>query len=159
MDVIFRTYWNFYSSEYSYVDAAALAGHATFLYDRLGVGLSAHPDPIADVQAPVEVAIAHSLTQSLRAGTYASTKFANVAGVGHSFGSIITVAQCNLWPTDLAAAILTGFTTHFDGIATFMSALDAEIARENEPTKFPNLNNGYIIANGIVRSPFTIRIH
>lgn len=35
------TYWDF-APNYSYVDAAAAAGYATFNYDRLGYGLSDH---------------------------------------------------------------------------------------------------------------------
>lgn len=146
-----RSYWNFFSSQYSYVDAAAQAGHATFFYDRLGVGLSAHPDAIETVQAGVEVAIAHALTQALRAGEFANTKFARVAGVGHSFGSIITVAQLNQWPTDLDAAVLTGYAQPATGLALFMAALNAAIASQNVPSKFAGLSNGYLVAGDQVR--------
>ena len=42
----FDSYWDFSpdgGDEYSYVAAAANAGHATFRYDQLGTGLSEHP--------------------------------------------------------------------------------------------------------------------
>jgi hypothetical protein len=47
-----KSYRGFFSSEYSYQDAAALADYTTFSYDRLGIGASSHPNPIQDVQAP-----------------------------------------------------------------------------------------------------------
>lgn len=40
------SYWDFSpdgSDDYSYVSAAADAGYTTFRYDRLGTGLSEHP--------------------------------------------------------------------------------------------------------------------
>jgi pimeloyl-ACP methyl ester carboxylesterase len=88
-----KSYWGFFSSEYSYQDAAALADCTTFSYDRLGIGASSHPDPIQDVQAPLEIAIAHQLIQKLRSGTIASTSFSHIVGVGHSLGSELTNAH------------------------------------------------------------------
>lgn len=136
-------YWDF-APGYSYVDTAAAAGYTTFLYDRLGVGNSSKPDPIQIVQAPLQVSIAHQLIQLLKTGFIASTKFSNVIGVGHSFGSEITQAITNQHPTDIAAAILTGFTTGQAGLPTFVTSLDLQIASQNNP-EFTGLNNGYIV--------------
>lgn len=136
-----KSYWNF-APGYSYVDAAAKAGHATLAYDRLGVGLSDHPDPINVVQAMPEIGIVHELTAMLRAGSLASTKFASVVGVGHSLGSIITLGQTSLHPKDLDAAVLTGFATAESGITAFMSALNLAIAAQNQPERFGSLPNG-----------------
>lgn len=93
------SYWDFYSEDYSYQNAAALKGYTTFSYDRLGTGSSAHPDPIQTVQTPLELAIAHSLTQSLRLGAIASTSFTKVIGVGHSLGSALTSAVTPTTPS------------------------------------------------------------
>lgn len=148
-----KTYWNF-APDYSYVDSLAQAGYTTFLYDRLGVGLSAHPDPINVVQGAVEFDVVHKLTQMLRAGYFSGTKFAHVVGTGHSLGSIISVGQTSLYPKDLDAVVLTGYTATATGIATFMTSLDLTIARENEPTMFANLNNGYLVANNKIGNQF-----
>jgi len=86
-----KSYWDV-APGYSYVDVAAAAGYATFSYDRLCTGLSDHPDAHKVCQAPFEVAIAHSLIQMLRNGTFSSTSFQKVIGTGHSFGSAITQA-------------------------------------------------------------------
>ncbi len=141
-------------SSYSYVDTAAENGYTTFSYDRLGIGLSEHPDPIQVVQSELEVGIAHSLTQSLRAGDFSSTKFAHVVGVGHSFGSIINVGQTAQFPKDLDAVVLTGFGTSTSAVSSFMAGLNAAIARENQPSRFPNLNNGYIISDTQISNQF-----
>jgi hypothetical protein len=77
------TYWDF-ATDYSYINAAAAAGYATFSYDRLGVGNPAHPDPIQTVQAALQVEILHQLVVLLRAAPGLGGKlFKNVVGVGH----------------------------------------------------------------------------
>jgi pimeloyl-ACP methyl ester carboxylesterase len=131
-----------------------LAGYTTFSYDRLGIGSSDHPDPIQAVQAPLHIAIAHSLIQKLRSGVIASTKFENVIGVGHSLGSELTNAITTQYPNDLSAAVLTGFSVDTAGQPTFFSALDLSIARENSPTRFPLLNNGYLISQSLAGNQF-----
>jgi pimeloyl-ACP methyl ester carboxylesterase len=146
-------YWDF-APGYSYVDVAAAAGYTTFLYDRLGVGGSDKPDPIQVVQAPLQVNIAHQLIQKLKAGAFSSTKFENVIGVGHSYGSEITEAITAQYPNDIAAAILTGFTPSVAGIPSFISSLDLQIASENDPTEFGDLNNGYIVTANAIGNQF-----
>ena len=66
-DTLDSEYWDI-GPGYSYVDAAAAAGYATFSYDRIGVGKSDHPDPIQVVQGAIQVEIAHLLIQRLRSG-------------------------------------------------------------------------------------------
>lgn len=149
-----KSYWEFFSAAYSYVDAAALAGYTTFSYDRLGIGASEHPDPIQVVQAPLETAIAHSLIQSLRAGAISSTAFKSVVGVGHSLGSELTNSLTANYPSDLSAAILTGFSVDSKGQPVFFSGLDLTIARLNSPSRFPALNNGYTVSNNINGNQF-----
>ncbi|CZT50457.1 uncharacterized protein RSE6_11442 [Rhynchosporium secalis] len=149
-----KSYWDFYSSAYSYVDAAALAGHTTFSYDRLGIGASEHPDPIQVVQAALEVNIAQSLIESLKSGAIASTKFEKVIGVGHSLGSELTNAITSQYPTSLSAAVLTGFSTDVKGQPVFFAGLDLTIARETSFLRFPLLNNGYVVSNNIAGNQF-----
>ncbi|PVH82273.1 hypothetical protein DL98DRAFT_456751 [Cadophora sp. DSE1049] len=149
-----KSYWDFFSAAYSYVDAAALAGYTTFSWDRLGVGASEHSDPIQVIQAPLETAIAHSLIQSLRSGSIASTAFKNIIGVGHSLGSELTNSLTSNYPADLSAAVLTGFSTDSAGQSTFFAALDLSIARQNSPTRFPLLNNAFLVSNNIASNQF-----
>jgi hypothetical protein len=47
-----RSYW-ILALDYSYVDYVAEQGYTTFFFDRLGTGLSDHPDPIQVVQLPL----------------------------------------------------------------------------------------------------------
>lgn len=103
-----HSYWDL-SKGYSYVDAAANAGYATFSYDRLGIGHSSRPDPINDVQAPVQVDLAHLLIQKLREGAIGGAgPFKHVVGVGHSAGSTFTEAISAKYTHDYDAVIVTG---------------------------------------------------
>lgn len=133
-----------------YVDAAASIGSTTFLYDRLGVGLSDHPDPIQVVQAGFELAILHELTQMLRDGTFASTKFSKVTGVGHSFGSLLSIGQTSFSPADLDGVVLTGVSINTTGLVPFLSSLNLAIASENCPSRFGHLNNGFLVADSSI---------
>ena len=148
-----RSYWNV-APNYSYVDYAAEQGHTTFFYDRLGVGLSDHPDPLQTVQAELEVAIAHELVQLLRQGAISNHTFEYVVGVGHSFGSLQTIGLTSQYPQDLDAAVLTGFSTSTTGMALFFSGLDLTIASRNQPLRFPELPNGYLISHSIESNQF-----
>jgi len=149
-----KGYWDFYSATYSYQDAAAVAGYTTFSYDRLGIGLSDHPDPIQVVQAALEVSIAHSLIQSLRSGCIGGTSFSHVIGVGHSLGSELTNAVTAQYPSDLDAVVLTGFSVDVAGQSNFFSSLNLAIARENQRHRFPSLPNGYWITATQVGNQF-----
>jgi pimeloyl-ACP methyl ester carboxylesterase len=140
-----KSYWDFFSGQYSYVDFMAKKGYTTFSYDRLGVGASEHPDPIKVVQAQTEVEIAHSLIQSLRDGALASTRFQKIIGVGHSLGSILTAGVTSKYPEDLDAAVLTGFSVDRSGFPIFFAGLELVIANYNNPLRFATLPNGYIV--------------
>lgn len=141
-----RTYWDF-AAGYSYIDAAAQNGYATFSYDRLGVGLSAKPDPVEVVQAPLEVEVAHSLITSLASGKFGDLKPTKVIGVGHSFGSIITQALTAQYPQLLDAAILTGFSVNSTSMPVFLQGLNLAIANQNQPARFALLNNGFLVSS------------
>lgn len=147
------TYWDS-APGYSYVDVAAAHGYATFLYDRLGVGESEKADPIQVVQGPLEISIAHSLIEMLKAGDFASTSFTHVIGVGHSYGSEITSAIAVDYPDDISAAILTGYALAGPGIAPFLASLDLQIASQNNPVRFSALNNGYLIQANAIGNQF-----
>lgn len=144
-----RTYWDF-APGYSYVDVAAAHGYATFFYDRLGVGESQKADPIQVLQAPLEVEVAHTLAGLLRNGSVSANKFAKVVGVGHSFGSIISSAVTGLYPSAFDAAILTGFSTNSSGNPAFVLGNNFDLANQNNPARFHDLNNGYLVGDTII---------
>lgn len=144
-----RYYWDF-APGYSYVDYAASQGYATFLYDRLGTGMSSKPDPIQTVQSPLEVAIAAQLIGMLRSGYFSGKRYTHVVGAGHSYGSVVTQALTAHAPTLLDAAVLTGFTVNSTGLSNFLSGLNIAIASQNTPSRFGSLNNGYLVASSAI---------
>jgi pimeloyl-ACP methyl ester carboxylesterase len=149
-----KTYWDFYSSQYSYIDFMAQKGYTTFSYDRLGIGSSAHPDHIQVVQSQMEVEIAHSLIKGLRSGAFSSTTFQKVIAVGHSLGSILTTGLASQYPADIDAAILTGFSVDFAGFPVFFAGLDLVIANQQNPLRFGTLANGYIVSQSKASNQF-----
>lgn len=149
-----KSYWDF-AEGYSYVDAAASAGYATFSYDRLGIGASEHPDPLQIVQAPLEVEIAHSLIQSLRSGAFGKTTYTNLVGVGHSFGSIQSQSITADYPQDLDAVVLTGFSTNNAAMPATFVAFNPAIANENQPPRFSDLPNGYWVTDTSISNQLT----
>lgn len=77
------SYWDFAATDqdYSYVSAAAKAGHSTFRYDRLGTGLSEHPSQTYNVvQAATDVAILTEIISMLKNGKIGGKKFSKIAG-------------------------------------------------------------------------------
>jgi pimeloyl-ACP methyl ester carboxylesterase len=131
---------------YSYIDVAASYGHATFNYDRLGSGLSSHPDPIATVQKPLQVSIAHSLISSLRNGTFLSHPFSTIIGVSHSFGSNQLHSLTSLYPDSLSAAILTGYTLESYGGSVATSGYNAGPAATVDPSRWRDLALGFVVS-------------
>ncbi|KAN0102813.1 hypothetical protein V8E51_011126 [Hyaloscypha variabilis] len=114
-------------------------GYTTFNYDRLGVGLSDHPDPLQVVQAELEIAIAHGISELLRSGALAANKFEKVVAVGHSYGSIVTYGWTKEYPQDMNAAVLT--------------ALD--LASVVNPILYSELPAGYITSSTITGLQFS----
>ncbi|KAE9382120.1 catalytic protein [Stipitochalara longipes BDJ] len=148
-----RSYWN-NAPNYSYVDYAAEQGYTTFSYDRLGTGLSDHPDPIQIVQSEFQIAIAHELIQLLRTGRISNHTFEHVVGVGHSAGSFQTLGLTSQHPDDLDAAVLTGFGTSTGGMVAGFSSFDLTIASQAQPLRFSGLSNGYLTGKAIEGTQF-----
>jgi pimeloyl-ACP methyl ester carboxylesterase len=143
-----RSYWNA-APGYSYVDYAAEQGYMTFLYDRLGTGLSDHPDPLQTVQWGLQVEIAHELITLLRTGSLAGLTFKHVVGVGHSLGSFQTNGVTTRHPDDLDAAVLTGFSPDTSGSSIALAGVDLTIAAQNQPVRFSQLPGSYLTSNFI----------
>lgn len=104
-----HSYWDFqgYQPEhYSYVQRAAVRGYVTFNIDRLGSGSSDAPDGFL-VNVDTSAYVLHQVVQALRGGTF-GTAFGSVMLVGHSFGSLISVAEAVQYQ-DVDGVVLTGF--------------------------------------------------
>ena len=136
------TYWDI-APNYSYVDVAAEAGYATFSYDRLGTGLSEHPDPIQVLQMPLQVEIIHGFVQMLRAGDLAGLTFEKVVGVGHSVGAGLSQGVTTQYPSDFDAVILTGHSTDFTDALVGSVSTGMQIANTDPSGRFKGLANGY----------------
>ena len=99
-------YWDFpYEADtYSYVRAALRAGYSTFNFDRIGVGRSDHPlGALLNVDRQGEVL--HQVIEHL----VENIAPAAVVTVGHSFGSVTSIAHALSYPDSIAGMILTGF--------------------------------------------------
>merc|ERR1712029_1217125 len=64
--------------------------------------------------------------------------------------SIITEAITAQYPSTLEAAILTGFSTNTTALAPFLQGLNLAIANENQPARFFQLSNGYLVSSNII---------
>ena len=109
-----RSYWDlaFNNYNYSYNNVAVdRYGYATLSWDRLGIGISDHPDPISHVQSPLEQAALVAVTEALQSGSISNVpKFSKVVHVGHSFGADLTYGLSRDNPSLCSGIILTGFT-------------------------------------------------
>ncbi|KAF7192168.1 hypothetical protein HII31_06554 [Pseudocercospora fuligena] len=140
-----RSYWDF-APGYSYVDVAAQYNHATFFYDRLGVGKSSKPDALNIVQAPLEVEILHQLLTKVRAGYFSDITPKTVIATGHSFGSILTQAITAQYPSSIDGAILTGFSVNSTAMPTFLIGNNFAIAAQDQPYRFSDAPQGYLVS-------------
>ncbi|RFU29275.1 hypothetical protein B7463_g7073, partial [Scytalidium lignicola] len=131
---------------YSWIATALSQGYSTLAIDRIGNGLSDHPDPTQIVQIPVHVESIHQIVRSVRAGHDPFPRsFAKVIYVGHSIGSIVGNMLNVRYPTDVDATILTGFSNQFTpavgNILSNMKTLPAAIV---QPSRYGNLETGYL---------------
>lgn len=99
-------YWDFpYEPDtYSYTRAALRAGYATFNFYRLGMGESDRPLGLllnVDNQAHVLAQVIEALKRD--------HQFTAVVTVGHSFGSVTSIAHALAHPTNVDGIVLTGF--------------------------------------------------
>ncbi|GJE91974.1 alpha/beta hydrolase [Phanerochaete sordida] len=152
------SYWDFVpdnsTEDYSYVHAAADAGYVTFRYDRLGTGLSEHPqDAYNVVQSPTDLAIATKFAQMLRNGDIGNMKFNKIVGIGHSYGSVQTQALSAASPDLLNAVLLQGFSMNSTGQGVFLPGGDYQPAVAVAPNRFANkgIANAYVVN----QSPYT----
>lgn len=143
-----HTYWDF-APGYSYVDAAAAAGYATFSYDRLGTGLSDHPDPNQVAQAALQIEIAHLLILGLRKVRVQQKKIEKVVGVGHSAGSALTIGVVGKYPRDFDGLVFTGISTSTVGVGIAQIAFNLLPAPLDPSGRFKSLDSGYLTQGSV----------
>ena len=115
------------------------------MQDRLGAGASEHPDPINVVQFPIQPAILHGLVELARGAHIGSSKFEKIVLVGHSFGSGIVLADLGQYPQDADGVILQSRGTNISSLSVAIAVEDVAIANQNDPAKFGELANGYLV--------------
>ncbi|KAK3314021.1 Alpha/Beta hydrolase protein [Apodospora peruviana] len=121
-------------------------GYATLAIDRLGHGLSSRPDPLTVVQGAMHVEVIHQLITSVKTNSASNALdkgYSDIVYVGHSFGSQIGSQVLHLHPSDITAAILTGYSTfvNFTGIRNTFQWQPATL---HDPSRFPSLPLGYV---------------
>ncbi|KDR71886.1 hypothetical protein GALMADRAFT_281702 [Galerina marginata CBS 339.88] len=143
-------YWTFGGpgSKNNYADVALKAGHAIFIYDRLGVGHSCKPDGIKEVQQATQIVIAAQLINYLKSGK-SGHNFSRVIGIGHSFGSLQLAGVAAQFGNLLDATVLTGFTPFTGGFATATASFGLTIASQQNRKRFGSLSNSYVTTGSI----------
>jgi len=114
-----RGYWDipFNNFNYSYVETAVdHYGFTTLSWDRLGIGMSDHGEPVNEIQSFLEIAALKAITRKARSqqlpGTAGGHHFDKVVHVGHSFGSIQSYALARDEPSLSDGLVLTGFSAN-----------------------------------------------
>ena len=111
-----HVYWDFpYQPQtYSYVRSLTAAGYSTFNIDRIGTGMSSHPDlSVVDVTMQTDAYVVHEIVQDLRSGLIGSQTFAHVLIVGHSLGSGTVWIEAGTYH-DVDGVIITGLVHHLN---------------------------------------------
>ena len=112
-----RSYWDLSFNDYNYSYAETAVdqyGFSTLSWDRLGIGMSQHADPLSVIQAPLEQAALQALTTLAWSGSVpgVSAQFDKIVHVGHSFGSELSYGLARDMPALSSGLVLTGFSTN-----------------------------------------------
>ena len=143
-----RGSWGHGDPKYSWTKAMNRNGYATLAVDKLGNGASSHPDPVYDVQLPLQMEAIHSLITQVKAGKTGISIPSKLILVSHSSGSILGADLAQTHPDDVDALVLTGYpaggANNKGGIPSY-HYLPAAISA---PARFPpTLNYGYLLMN------------
>lgn len=103
--------WPYQPETYSYVKRATEAGFVTLDIDRLGYGLSDHPNPSVGVTFASNGWVAHQIVEHLRNGALGD-RFHRVMLVGHSMGGLTTRIAAGYGNVD--GVVISGFTHLFN---------------------------------------------
>ncbi|KAL8724740.1 MAG: hypothetical protein Q9166_007779 [cf. Caloplaca sp. 2 TL-2023] len=118
------------------------AGYAT---------LARRPDPIYDVQFPLQMEAMHTLFMQIKAGTPGISTPRALVSVGHSSGFLLGAAFAQSHPNDVDALILTGYPSGRGGNRVGTPSYHYVPAVLSAPTRFPkDLNYGHLLMNNEV---------
>jgi pimeloyl-ACP methyl ester carboxylesterase len=114
-------YWTGLSAPTDYTAVALAAGDAVYLIDRIGTGASDRP-PADQVTTTTEATVTHQAVRALRDGRI--SRFTRVVGIGHSYGSVIWMAEAATYH-DVDALVLTGLLhdINLDAMTRFITDL------------------------------------
>lgn len=145
-----HTYWNPPTANTGWIDTATGAGHAVYLVDRIGTGDSGRP-PADQVTVDSEAHITHQLVAALRDGQLGN--YRTVVGIGHSFGSIVWMAEAGIYH-DVDALVLTGMLHQL--VAEQMSGFVANLHPAGDDPKFQHaqMPDGYLTTVPGTRATF-----
>lgn len=145
-------YWTGTDQRTNYAAAAVASGDAVYLVDRISTGASDRP-PADQVTTTTEATVIHQVILALRDGTLG--RFTRVVGVGHSYGSVIAMAEAATY-RDVDALVLTGLLhdIRIDEMTRFITDLypaadDPKFASATPPdgymTTRPGSRPGYFL--------------
>jgi pimeloyl-ACP methyl ester carboxylesterase len=128
--------WQLYASNH---------GYSTLAIDRLGHGTNPQrPDPLNIVQGYLEIQIEHQILNSIRASPEnpLGRTFGKIVYGSHSYGGWLGIGLAHLYPSDIDALVLTGFSA---GV-TFVpfETLQLISASLMKPERFPLTPLGYL---------------
>ena len=143
-----RGSWGYGNPKYSWTKAMNRNGYATLAVDKLGNGASSRPDPVYDVQLPLQMETFHSLITQIKAGNASIPIPSKLIFVAHSSGSILGADLAQTHPDDVDALVLMGYpaggANNKGGIPSY-HYLPAAISA---PARFPvTFNYGYLLMN------------
>jgi len=143
-----KDYWagggfdGFDGDQYSWIKHASERNYATISIDELGNGNSSHPDPAQFVQPLLQSETIHAIVAQLHEGKVGDRPYSQVVLIGHSFGSFTSARVAQNHPTDLAALILTGYSSDLSGNVILQENFEYQPAFEVAP-RFQGLPHRY----------------
>ena len=141
-----HNYWDFpFEPEtYSYVEHMTRAGYAVLNLDRVGYGLSDHPQDGLDVTLHTGAFTIHQVVQALRGGQMVVPGFGKLRAkriqlVGSSLGAFISVIEASTYQ-DVDGVVLTSYshTVGQGGIESFGLVIPAQ--EDPKFADFPAIN-------------------
>jgi len=137
-------YWDFPygNGYYSYVDAATIAGYATFDIDRIGDGNSSHP-PSGELDLTAGAVALHDAVTALRTGAVDGHPFQHVIMVGHSVGSVEAWIEAARYH-DVDAVIITGALHQLNPNLPALAQADVYPAVDDPKFADSGLDPGYL---------------
>jgi pimeloyl-ACP methyl ester carboxylesterase len=145
-----HTYWTTPDPAADWVSAALGSGQSVYMIDRVGVGASDKP-PADQITADTEATVTHQIVTALRDG--ALGHYRKVVGVGHSYGSIVWMAEAASHH-DVDALVLTGILHGLspDQITNFANDLYPAVA--DPKFAYTVLPAGYLTTQPGTRAKF-----